>query len=75
MIRIENLSFRYKGEDRHVFENLNLQIADGEFVSIMGANGSGKSTLALCLCGILKAGSGSVEVDGCLLDNRDGRGC
>ena len=71
MIRVENLCFRYKGEDRHVFENLNLQIADGEFVSIMGANGSGKSTLALCLCGILKAGSGSVEVDGCLLDNRD----
>jgi len=63
MIVVENLCFRYKGEEKYAIEDLNLRIEDGEFISIMGANGSGKSTLALCLCGILKATSGTVMVD------------
>ena len=33
-----------------LYNNLNLQIDEGEFVSIIGSNGSGKSTLFNILC-------------------------
>ena len=44
--------------------DINLTIADGEFVSIVGASGSGKSTLLRIIDGLETATSGSVEVDG-----------
>lgn len=53
MIHLENLNKTYKGaQPLHVLKGINLDIADGEFVSIMGASGSGKSTL-LNILGIL----------------------
>jgi cell division transport system ATP-binding protein len=44
MIRFEAVSKIYKG-DFPALENINLEIQDGEFVSIVGASGAGKSTL------------------------------
>ena len=44
--------------------NITLDIADGEFLCILGGNGSGKSTLAKHLNALLVPDSGSVEVDG-----------
>jgi NitT/TauT family transport system ATP-binding protein len=44
--------------------DIDLTIADGEFVSIVGASGSGKSTLLRIIDGLETATSGSVEVDG-----------
>lgn len=53
MIRINNLNKTYySGAPLHVLKGINLEIARGEFVSIMGASGSGKSTL-LNILGIL----------------------
>ncbi len=53
MIRINNLNKTYySGAPLHVLKGINLEIAGGEFVSIMGASGSGKSTL-LNILGIL----------------------
>jgi NitT/TauT family transport system ATP-binding protein len=43
---------------------INLDIADGEFVSIVGASGSGKSTLLRIIDGLETATSGTVLVDG-----------
>jgi len=71
MISIENLCFKYRGEDRLILDNINLNIKDGEFVSVMGANGSGKTTLALCVCGILKASSGKIIIDNRQLNGKD----
>jgi len=47
MIRIENLSREYKvgGEKVHALQQVNLEIPNGDYVSIMGPSGSGKSTL------------------------------
>lgn len=66
MLRIENLHKSYDtGKSKlHVLKGINLNIAEGEFVSIMGSSGSGKSTL-LNIIGILdEADSGVYELDG-----------
>ena len=53
MIYLENVNKTYQGaQPLHVLKGINLDIARGEFVSIMGASGSGKSTL-LNILGIL----------------------
>ena len=55
MIELRNIHKSYnlgKANELHVLKGINLDIADGEFVSIMGASGSGKSTL-LNILGIL----------------------
>jgi NitT/TauT family transport system ATP-binding protein len=44
--------------------DINLQIAEGEFVSIVGASGSGKSTLLRIIDGLLPASAGVVRVSG-----------
>ena len=53
MIEIKNLSFKYKN-GKEVLKNINLQIKEGEVISIIGKNGSGKSTLARLISGITK---------------------
>ena len=47
-----------------LYQDLNLEVNDGEFVAIIGSNGSGKSTLFNILCGQIPADSGTVEFDG-----------
>lgn len=45
-------------------DNINLDIYEGEFIGLIGHTGSGKSTLIQHLNGLLKPTSGSIEVDG-----------
>ena len=53
MIKLENINKTYhNGAPLHVLKGINLEINEGEMVSIMGASGSGKSTL-LNILGIL----------------------
>ena len=70
MIHLENVNKTYKGaQPLHVLKGINLDIAKGEFVSIMGASGSGKSTL-LNILGILdNYDSGTYELNGVLIKN------
>ena len=63
MISCKDISFSYDGKV-HTLSNVTLDIADGEFLCILGGNGSGKSTLAKHLNALLVPDSGSVEVDG-----------
>jgi putative ABC transport system ATP-binding protein len=53
MIKLNNIhKTYYNGSPLHVLKGINLNIEEGEFVSIMGSSGSGKSTL-LNIIGIL----------------------
>lgn len=62
MIQATNIQKSYNGE--RVLFGVSLNIADGEFVSIMGESGSGKSTLLSILGGFLSADAGEVLLDG-----------
>lgn len=61
-ISVSDLSFSY--DEKAVFQNVNFTIHQGDKVAICGKNGSGKSTLIKLLCGVLKAYSGQIKIDG-----------
>lgn len=71
MLQLENLHKSYKTEynSLHVLKGLDLEIKEGELVSIMGSSGSGKSTL-LNILGILdEYDEGDYYLDGNLIKN------
>jgi len=57
-------SFNTKGEDLLVLEDVNLKIAEGEFVCLLGPSGCGKSTLLNIAGGFEAPTTGTVSVDG-----------
>ena len=61
-IKIDNLSFAHG--DRHIFDNINIQIPRGKITAIMGPSGTGKTTLLKLISAQLKPCAGSVYVDG-----------
>lgn len=44
-------------------QGINIQIAEGEFVTVIGSNGAGKSTLLKCLTGVVRPLEGKIQVD------------
>ena len=64
MIKIDNLTFTYDGQETPALDGINITLNEGEFVAVLGHNGSGKSTLAKHLNGILLPCGGKVYVDG-----------
>ena len=69
IIKLKNVSYRYNDDDAPAVAGLDLEIARGSFVAVLGHNGSGKSTLAKLLNGILLPTEGEVLVNG--LNTRD----
>ncbi len=63
-IRFEHVSFAYPGTERLVLEDVNLEIAPGSVVAIVGENGAGKSTLVKLLCRLYRPTSGRILIDG-----------
>ena len=67
MIKIENLTYKYSVGtpfEQVAVDNVNLEIAGGEMVGVIGHTGSGKSTLIQHLNGLLKPTSGTVYLNG-----------
>src|ERR1017187_1915348 len=66
IIQVRNLykTYRAGDVDVHALQGANLDVAKGEFVSIVGASGSGKSTLFNILGALTPPTSGTVRIDG-----------
>jgi putative ABC transport system ATP-binding protein len=66
VVRVQNVSKTYYRDETPVpvLEAIDLEVAEGEFVALMGPSGSGKSTLLNLIAGIDRASSGRVEVAG-----------
>lgn len=62
-VRIEDLCYRHE-DGTEVFENLNLEIKNGEFLALLGHNGAGKTTLAGHLMGFCRPACGRVLLNG-----------
>ena len=62
MLKINNLSAHY-GAAQALF-GVDLEVAAGETVALVGANGAGKSTLLKCLMGLVKPTGGEILLDG-----------
>lgn len=54
----------YKHYSNFDMENLNLSLATGEVMGLVGANGAGKSTILRMLMGLIRADQGEVSVCG-----------
>lgn len=62
-VQIENLSFAY-GDDREIFRDFSMAVAQGETVTLAGRTGAGKSTLFKLLLGLYPPQSGEVRILG-----------
>ncbi len=60
MIKAENLFFSYSGLPPFILDGINLEIRNGEYVSVVGENGSGKSTLMRLILKFMKPTRGSI---------------
>ena len=72
MINISNLKktfYSALGEEKAVFNGLNLEINQGDFISVIGSNGAGKTTLLNTISGNIDLDDGYIEVDGKNINN------
>ena len=61
MIKTEGLFFSYTGSPPYVLGGIDLEIRDGDYVSVVGENGSGKSTLMRLILRFIKPTRGTIE--------------
>ncbi|MBX5475820.1 MAG: energy-coupling factor transporter ATPase [Clostridia bacterium] len=69
LIEVVGLHYRYPdphGSGVQALSHVDLRVARGEWLAVLGSNGSGKSTLARCLNGLLVPEAGTVRVAGLL---------
>jgi energy-coupling factor transporter ATP-binding protein EcfA2 len=69
MLQLHGVSYRYAGYANQVLRDIDLSLADGEIVGVVGANESGKSTLSLVTAGLAPGSiggalSGTLSIDG-----------
>ena len=63
-ITFEGVGFRYPGSAHEVLRGVDLELAPGQSVAIVGENGAGKTTLLKLLAGFYRPTSGRILVDG-----------
>lgn len=63
-IRLQHVSFQYPGTDRYVLQEVDLDIAPGSVVAVVGDNGAGKTSLVKLLCGFYRPTEGVITIDG-----------
>jgi branched-chain amino acid transport system ATP-binding protein len=71
MLRLESLSVYYGGI--HALRGIDIEVADGKIVTLIGANGAGKSTMLNTIVGLVKSASGTISWDGEGIAGRDAK--
>src|SRR5471030_2808510 len=69
LVDVESVNFAYGR--RPILKGISMRVPRGKLVAIMGASGSGKTTLLRLIGGQLKPASGTVRVDGALINELD----
>lgn len=67
MLELKNIHKYYNPgtlNEMCLFDDFNMTIEDGQFVSVVGSNGSGKTSMLNLICGSIDLDSGSVLIDG-----------
>ncbi|KIN61760.1 Peptide/nickel/opine uptake family ABC transporter, ATP-binding protein [Sulfitobacter noctilucae] len=64
LLRVENITARYRGTDFDVLKGINVELHPGQTLAIVGESGSGKSTLARVITGLLPPSDGTITFDG-----------
>ena len=67
MLKIKNLYKTFNPgtiNEKQALAGLNLTLAPGDFVTVIGGNGAGKSTMLNAIAGVWKPDYGTVEIDG-----------
>ncbi|MGI6150387.1 MAG: ABC transporter ATP-binding protein [Christensenellales bacterium] len=63
-IEFENVTFRYPGTDKNIFENFLLHIPAGQKLALVGINGAGKTTFVKLLTGLFNVDAGRILING-----------
>jgi ATP-binding cassette subfamily B protein len=63
-LTFDQVGFRYPGGDRDILTVLDLEIAPGQLLALVGMNGAGKSTITKLLAGLYAPTAGSIRADG-----------
>ncbi|PMD67906.1 ABC transporter ATP-binding protein [Companilactobacillus nuruki] len=59
---LQKVFFPGTDNERHILKNINLQVEEGDFISVIGNNGAGKSTLLNTIAGTLQADAGEIDL-------------
>ncbi|MDY4033898.1 MAG: ABC transporter ATP-binding protein, partial [Streptococcus dysgalactiae] len=64
IITFNNVSKTFEDSGTQVLKNINFDLEEGKFYTLLGASGSGKSTILNIMAGLLDATSGDIYLDG-----------
>ena len=67
MLKLEHIAKTFNPgtiNEKHAIRDLSLELADGDFVTVIGGNGAGKSTMLNAICGVFPVDEGKIVLDG-----------
>ena len=70
ILEVKDLNFSYEEEEKTI-DNVSFSVEEGSYTTIVGHNGSGKSTIAKLIMGLLESASGTITIDGIVLNNEN----
>ena len=68
MLKIENLHIKYGAI--HAVKGIDIEVNEGEIVTLIGANGAGKKSILKALSGLVKPSEGTITYDGKVLNKK-----
>lgn len=63
-VSVKNVGFCYKGSQKKIFTNANMEVPSGQFCCLLGQSGCGKSTLLRLIAGLEKPNTGEIFFGG-----------